>query len=276
MLRLFKDTVHIGLYADRIVLVRVSGGLRKRSTEQASLPVVGSADAAPGSSALDVLQQLLQEPRWHAADARVQISNALVYYTTVPANENLMGAADEIALAQLKFRQMHGIGGNACEVRLGNVMSGQDQIAAALDSGLVQRLRQILQTANLRLCSLEPLLMSAYNRVRHQLKQTDFWFALAEPGLLMLARCQGGNWVSLAASSLHEPLSMALPAQLREAKLMGGDFSNAQRVYLVTQGVDSTGCASGPELDLVKLTESKKLDPIAAAQVRGLAMGAAR
>lgn len=274
MLRLFKDTVHIGLYTDRIVLVRVSGGLHRRSTQQASAPVTENGHAAPGSAALDVLAQMLQEPLWQDADARVQVSNALVYYTTVPASEALMGAADEIALAQLKFRQMHGLGSSTCEVRLGNLMSGHDQIAAALDSGMVQRLRQILQSAKLTMRSLEPLLMSAFNRVRHQLKGDDFWFALAEPGLLMLGRWRQGHWVSLSASSLHEPLSVGLPAQLLEARLMGGDPSDTRRVYLLTQGVDSTGCASGPDLDLVNLTESKKPDPIATAYELGFALEA--
>jgi hypothetical protein len=271
---LFRDTLHIGLYADRVVLVRVSGGLRARSTEQITERVPAGGHAASAAAILDVLQQLLKEPRWQGADAQVQLSNALVYYALVPASAQLLGAADEIALAQLKFRQMHGAGGAACEVRLGNLLSGQDQIAAALDSGFVERLRQLLLVADLRLCSLEPLLMRAFNRVRRQLAGDDFWFALAEPGLLMLARRQGGNWVSLAATALHEPLARSLPAQLQEARLMGAAGPDVSRVYLYAPGMDCTGCESRPDMDLVKLTDRKNLDPLTAAQARGFALEA--
>ena len=273
MLRLFRDTLHIGLYADRIVLVRVAGGLSRR-TEHTTVRVSGGAPVASAAAILDLLQQLLKEPRWQGADARVQLSNALVYYAIVPASAQLLGAADEVALAQLKFRQMLGAGGAACEVRLGNLLSGADQIAAALDTAFVERLRHLLQAADVRLCALEPLLMRAFNRVRRQLAGDDFWFALAEPGLLLLAHRQGGNWVSLAASALQEPLAHLLPAQLQEARLMGGASADVQRVYVYAPGVDCSGCVSGPGMDLVQLTDLRRPDPLTAAQTRGAALEA--
>ena len=79
MLRLFRDTLHIGLYADRVVLVRASGGLRARRTVQETETVLSAEHATSAAATLDRLQQLLQEPRWQGADARVQVSNALVH-----------------------------------------------------------------------------------------------------------------------------------------------------------------------------------------------------
>ena len=270
MLRLFRDTLHIGLYADRVVLVREPGVLGGRGREQHSGQVLPNALA--GAAPLDALQQLLQEPRWRGADARVQLSNALVYYAVVPASAHLMGAGDEVALAYLKFRQMQGAGSAACDVRLGNLLSGRDQIAAAMESGFVQRLRHILQEADVRLSSLEPFLMQAFNRVRRQLVGADFWFALAEPGLLVLARCQGGNWVSLAANALNGPLARELPVQLQEARLMSTALSDARRVYLYAPGMDSAGCELGPDLELVRVADSKKSNPITSVQADGLAL----
>jgi len=270
---LFRDTLHIGLYADRIVLVRVSGGLRARSIAQKIQPVVPGAQATSAASTLDTLQQMLQEPLWHGADARVQISNTLVHYAIVPASSMLLGAADEIALAQLKFRQIHGSNGTEWDIRLGNLLSGQDQIAAALENGFAPRLRQILKQADLRLCALEPLLMRAFNRIRRQLVGSDYWLALAEPGLLMLARLQDGHWVSLAAAPMHEPLAQALPAQLGEARLMAGAPSAAERVYLYAPGLDDAGCRAGPDIELVKLADTKKSDPLAVAQSLGFDFG---
>ena len=272
MLRLFRDTLHIGLYADRVVLVRVSGGLGARSSQQKTESVMTGADAASGASTLDVLQQLLQEPRWHGADARVQVSNALVHYAIVPSSAMLLSAADELALAQLKFRQMHGGSDTEWDIRLGNLLAGQDQIAAALESAFVPRLRQILKQSDLRLCSLEPLLMRAFNRVRRQLVGSDYWLALAEPGLLMLARLQGGHWVSLDAVPMNAPLARVLPTQLGEARLMVGTPSEASRVYLYAPGMDCAGCHSGPDMDLVNLSGTRKLDPLALAQTLGLGL----
>jgi len=272
VLRLFRDTLHIGLFVDRVVLVRVSGGLRARSTAQKTETVLSADDATSAAATLDLLQHLLQESRWQGADARVQVSNALVHYAIVPASDMLLSAADEMALAQLKFRQMHGGSDTEWDIRLGNLLSGQDQIAAALENGFVQRLREILKEADSRLCSLEPLLMSTFNRIRRQLVGADFWFALAEPGLLMLARLQGANWVSLAAVTMDEPLAWVLPTQLAEARLMAGSPSQAARVYLYAPGVDCAGCHAGPDRELVDLCDSKNLDPLAGAQALGLGL----
>ena len=272
MLRLFKDTLHIGLYADRVVLARVSGGFGARSTQQKTEWVLQVADIAPGTAALDLLQQMLQEAHWHGADVRVQLSNSLVYYAIVPASPHLLGAAEEIALARLKLRQMHGGSDTDWDIRLGNLLSGQDQIAAALENGFVQRLRQILKQADLRLCSLEPLLMSTFNRVQRQLVGSDYWLALAEPGLLMLARLQGGNWVSLATVTMNEPLARVLLTQLGEARLMDGTTSEASRVYLYAPGFDCAGCHAGPDIELVNLSDTKKLDPLGVAQTLSFGM----
>ncbi|TSA07130.1 MAG: hypothetical protein D4R79_18155, partial [Comamonadaceae bacterium] len=61
---MFRDTLHIGLFADRVVLVRVSGGLRARSTAQTTETVLSADHATSAAATLDRLQQLLQEPRW--------------------------------------------------------------------------------------------------------------------------------------------------------------------------------------------------------------------
>jgi len=270
VLRLFRDTLHIGLYADRIVLVRERGLLGRGSRQQHTERVL--PNALPGNAALDALQRLLQEPRWRGADARVQLSNSLVYYAIVPASAHLMSAGDEVALAFLKFRQMHGVGAAACDVRLGNLMSGQDQIAAAMESGFVQRLRHILQEADVQLAALEPFLMQAFNRVRRQLVGSDFWFALAEPGLLTLARCQSGSWVSLATSALAGPLARELPVQLQEARLMSGATSDTQRVYLYAPGMDCAGCEASPDLELLLVAEPSKTNPISAVPTDSLAL----
>jgi hypothetical protein len=264
--RLFKDTVHIGLHADRVLLARVGGGLSRRLLCRHEEPVASASGAAAAPAILAALEAALQDKRWHNARAQVLLSNALVRYAVIPASDHVFTVADETALAQLRFQQVHG-GAEEWEMRLGNMLSGRGQVAAALQRGFLQSLAQTLESARLRSSVIEPFLMRAFNRARRHIAERDFWFAQAEPGLLMLAHVQAGNWISLVAVPLDAPLSRVLPAQMREASLLAGNDGFARHVYLYAPGMDCSGCAAGADFELVDLAGLKAMRAEAADQV---------
>ncbi len=270
---LFKDTVHIGLHADRVLLVRIGGGFSRRQLFRHEQPVTSSSGGAATPAILAALETALQDKRWHDARARVLLSNALVRYALIPASDHVFTVADETALAQLRFQQVHG-SADEWEVRLGNMLSGRGQVAAALERGFLQSLAQILAPAQLRSSVIEPFLMRGLNRARPHIAERDFWFAQAEPGLLVLAHVRAGNWISLVAVPLDAPLSRVLPAQMREAKLLAGDGGFARHLYLYAPGMDCSGCASGADFELVDLAGLKAMRAEAADQVL-CTMGAA-
>lgn len=249
---LFRDTVDIGLHARRVVLARWSRGLSPRCVARHEQPVTGGEAALVAA-----LQECLQDARWHDADARVMVSNAQVRYCVVPHSPHLRGVADESALALHKFQQVHGAQASPLVVRLSNPLAGIDQLAAAIDESLIVEVRQLLPGARLRLRSFEPMLMRGFNLARRQIRDPEFWFAQAEPGLLLLARLRGGSWASVAAVPLAEPLGLALPAMLREARLMAGGRNFPRRLYLQASGVDGADCLQGCDVELVDLSQAR-------------------
>ena len=246
---LFKDTVVIELHPQRLVLTRWSRGIApRRAARHEQMLAAGEGALTAG------LQECLADPRWQDADARVQVSNAQVRYCIVPPSRHLRGMADECALALHKFQQVHGAQA-ALEVRLANPLSGKDQLAAAIDASLIADVRQLLRGARLRLRSFEPMLTQGFNQVRHQIRDKDFWFAQAEPGLLVLASLSGGRWLSVVAVPLAEPICTALPALLREARLMAGGRYFPRRLYLQAPGMDGRDCLAGSDVELVDLSQ---------------------
>lgn len=248
---LFKDTLNIALHAQRLVVTRWSRGLAPRCVASHEQLVAGGAAALVAA-----LQECLQDARWHDADARVMVSNALVRYCIVPHSPHLRGVADESALALHKFQQVHGAQAAAMAVRLSNPLAGIDQLAAAIDESLIAEIRLLLVGARLRLRSFEPMLMRGFNLARRQIRDPDFWFAQAEPGLLLLARLRGGSWASVVAVPLAEPLGLALPAMLRESRLMAGGKDFPRRLYLQASGIDGADCLRGSEVELVDLSQA--------------------
>jgi len=233
----------------------------------------GVADLASGGPVLDLLAERLKDSRWHGAMTRILVSNVLVRYAVIPAGSQLLEAEDEVALARLKFQQVHGGALADWEVRLGGLLSGKDQVAAAFERVWLDRLRAILGAARLRVRSIEPLLMRAFNRSRGRIKGSSFWFAHAEPDLLMLARVQDGNWVSLTGTQLQSPLARVLPAQVREARLLEGGSDSPRRIYLCAHGLDCDGIDPGADIELVDVAKSRLLRYTTAECSLGLALG---
>ena len=240
MSRLFPDTLVIELFADRVSLTRKRGLFGRQIAAAHTAPVLGSAGAV-GSATLETLQTLLADAKWQDARADIRLSNALVGYTMVPASKQLLGAADELALAQLKFQQMHGSGTAQWEVRLDNLLSGASQLAAALDRRFLEKLLEVLAAARLKPVSIQPLLMHHLNQVRRKVAGLDVWFAHVDPGLLTLCRLQQGRLASLSATALTEALPLTLEAQVMQATLLAGTEGFPQRLYVYCHDLSAAG-----------------------------------
>jgi len=243
--------VDIALHARRLVLTRWSRGVVPRCVARHELPV------GDGNDAMASLRDVLQDARWRDADARVLVSNVQVRYCVVPHSAHLRGVADETALALHLFQQVHGSQAASMAIRLSNPLAGKDQVAAAIDANLLDEVRELLQAAGLRLRLFEPMLMRGFNLARRRISDQDFWFAQAEPGVLLLARLRRGRWLSLAAVPLTEPLGLALPAMLREARLMAGGSDFPRRLYLQAIGMDGADALRGCDVELIDLSRTE-------------------
>jgi hypothetical protein len=95
------------------------------------------------------------------------------------------------------------------------------RIACAADKALLEALDEKLGAARVDLASVQPFLMSAFNRMRRRIGNAPCWLAIAEPGRLTLALLRGGAWRAIRSrridahwrASLHEILE-------REAALL--------------------------------------------------------
>ena len=251
MLRLFSHTVHVVVFADRVVLSRVGSGLARKVLHSEVLQVPAQPGLAPGAGALAALDAALHSPRWRDAEARVLVSNALVRYALLPANGQMLSPAEETSLASLRFEQALGAGAGPWDIRLSDPMTGRGQLAAALDRAFLLHLNACLEGGRLRAVSVEPFLMYVFNRSRQRLAGRDFWFANAEPGLLLLARIRNGQWESFTARAFEGALAPALAQGLREARLLARGSTFPRKLYLHATGLDSSRLLHEADLEII-------------------------
>lgn len=204
MSRLFPDRLLVSLAPQGMALLRMSGGLRPRVLQSAARgcdPEFGSARWHGALAALRAAAGPLQNER---LDATVVLSNHFVRYALVPWSEELDGAEEELAFARHVFANTYGERAKTWEIRLSEDAPGAPRLASALEPALLEELRDCFsETGRIRLASVQPFLMSAFNLWRRRLGSDSDWLLVGEPGRACLARFAKGRWAAARNARLN-------------------------------------------------------------------------
>jgi hypothetical protein len=146
-------------------------------------------DREPWRGALEALRQRIATLR-NRTEVCVVLSNHFVRYALVPPQDGGATADEELALARFHFSRIHGERAKSWEVRL----SGE--IACAIDTALLSELKGI-SSKNVKIVSVQPYLMHAYNQWRPRIPGEGAWLVLAEPERVCLARLSARGWASV-------------------------------------------------------------------------------
>lgn len=199
----WRKRVRIALRPDGVTLALLAHGLRPRPADVIHAPCTpagGGAWRAPLAAA----DEALAAAPWPAAPATVIVSNHFVRYVLVPWSARLVEEAEQLALAQHCFSEIHGSAALEWALMLAQARAGTPRLAAAVDRELLAELDAFCARRRLRLKSVQPYFAAAFNGVRRQIGVRDFWFVAAEPGRLCLARAAGGRWVAIRSRRVGE------------------------------------------------------------------------
>lgn len=193
---LSRSRVLISLEPAAVHAVQLAGAVRRRATAR-HFAAVEPHGGKPWEAAANALQANLGAWKLQGA-ATVVLSSAFVRYAVVPHAENLSEEAERHALARAHFERIHGERAQGWQVRIAGC------VGIAVDAELVESLRASVSGAGLRLASIQPYLMSAFNRARGRVPERGAWIALAEAERVCVALLDGTRWVGV--SVLRESL----------------------------------------------------------------------
>jgi hypothetical protein len=253
---LWRDEVRIALAPERVVLARVARGLRPKLIASEVVPCV-AAEARDWRTCIDVLRQTLEAPRWHSAAATVILSNHFVRYALVPWSEHLVTDAEKAAWVRHHFEELYDAPAAPLEYRWSDEQPGQPCVASAVDAEFLNRLRTTLEAASLRLQSLQPYLMAAINRWRHELGKGPVWLVLPESGRLCVAALADGAWRSITSKSTGAQWQAELPLLLERQLALSAD-DEAPSILLYWPETSAVGLGALSNLPL-RLLEPRNL-----------------
>jgi hypothetical protein len=231
-----RDELRIVLCRDQVQLVRIGRELTLQGRQDQVLDkkiYPYDADAVPRfDNVVRVLELALSELPKKPAHAQVILSNHFVRYTMVPWSDKLSNETEELAYAKHCFNQLYGATAQPWELRLHQDFAGSPQLASAIDGELLQALRAVFVRAQVKLKSVQPQLMTAYNNCQEQLRNQNAWFVLFNQGNLCLGLVQQGHWNSVRTLKVGSDWLARLPEILDREAYLSELNTTSDRIFL--------------------------------------------
>ncbi|MBS0579508.1 MAG: hypothetical protein JSR36_09610 [Proteobacteria bacterium] len=146
-------------------------------------PVVGSAD------------ELLSQPQWAGAPCiRVVVADWWARYAIVPWVDTLASASERLAHARALLAASYGEAVSRWDVQVSDAPPGIPRVACTMSAELIAAVRELCVRHSVRLVSLQPQMIVAYEASRQQLPETGAWFVSLGDGMLTAVRLTQRHW----------------------------------------------------------------------------------
>jgi hypothetical protein len=140
------------------------------------------------------LEVCLQDAQWHGANARLVIADHWARYAIVPWSDALSSEAERLEHARVCMSNAYGDVVAQWTVTISEAPPGAAQVACAIPTALLQRLHALLASKSLRVKSVQPQLIAAFNGWRGSLSSAGGWFVTVDEGSLAAAHFSQHHW----------------------------------------------------------------------------------
>jgi hypothetical protein len=192
----------------KIALARRTRGIKPRLESATEIAVAGHfGDFGPS---LARLADVLAEPTWQDAVARVIVADAWARYGIIPWPNLRLDDDGRLRHARYVLAENYGDAVSDWNVSLADTPPGRAYVACAMPSPLKSGLEEVLASARLKLVSLRPQLIVSFNAWRHCLPPDNAWFVCLDEGSLAAVHLSRGAWDRVHLARLSQDWAIEL------------------------------------------------------------------
>jgi hypothetical protein len=186
-----------------------------------------SAVDAPGwAGALKALGGLLSEGALRGR-AVITLSHHFAHVHCLPSPPLLLKPAEMQGWIVDYLDRQYGELGRDWQLAWQDAAPGRPFLASSIAAALLAELQETMRRAGLKAGRIQPWFAAAWNRNHRQFGKGPGWFALLEPGRLMLASLAGGDVRSLRSVSVQGDPVAPLADLMRRESLLAGNAPDA-------------------------------------------------
>lgn len=200
---LWPNRLQLAISAKGVSVVALSTSVEKNKLNQAFVATVqkdNTADWQSASASLETLLSALQaKPNTNLS---IVLSSDFVRIQLLPAQKISMNSAEKLAYAAAAYKDIYGSEMDSWIIKSHETGFNQASIVAALDKRLLEKLLQVAQQHHIKLVSVQPYLMAAYNSCKAQLGKLSGYFVVVEDSKILLLDMQKGQVQNLQMSAI--------------------------------------------------------------------------
>jgi hypothetical protein len=227
---LWRDEVGLYVAPRRIVLSRMKRGIRPVNAAERNC-VVESGDTNHWEPALETLEACLEDSTWHHATGRLIIANHWARYAMVPWSDALTDQEERLQHARYCLGKTYGDVVTQWTVTLNEAPPGVPQVACAIPTDLLEGILRLTQPRGLRVKSVQPQLIAAFNGWRARLPKGGAWFVTLEEGSLAAAHFTANGWDRVRAVRIGSDWEVELK-RLQTFGRLASETAAEGRVYV--------------------------------------------
>lgn len=225
----------VTLSIDSVAVNSRQGGLPvlpSRVLEQKPIAIIKTANELPWQLAIHKLESLLQSMQVkRKTQLQVVLSSDFVRYLILPGQTIAMNTAEKSAYAIATYRDVYGAVVDGWHIKLHDAAPNQSTIAVAVDEKLLAILKQVSLKHQLKLNSVQPYLMSAFNTLNHQLSNINGYLVALKSGRLLLISLRQGQCQNLRTIMVDVDWQTELKHLLMRESLLGDTSGREVLVY---------------------------------------------
>lgn len=190
---LWRDEIGLFVAPTRIVLARMKRGIQPVNVAERNI-IVATRETHSWEAAIDALEVCLEDSAWHGANVRMIIADHWARYSIVPWSDALSDEAERVQHARLCMANTFGDVVSQWTVTVSDAPPGSSQVACAIPTALLDRIRPVIESHDLKIKSVQPQLIAAFNGWRDKLPRGDAWFVALDAGSLAAAHFTSTEW----------------------------------------------------------------------------------
>lgn len=215
----WRDPLNVWLAPGEVTVLRRHFGFRGFGEQMRVLRPEPALQPPAWRNAVDTLARSLESSPGRSGRARIVLSNHFVRYVVARWREDLQSASERQAFVHHCFRETYGHAADEWTLREAGEDHGKPSLACAIDAALLDALRDALKRVHMRMASVQPLFMVAFNRHRRAIGDSGCFFVY-EKGRLCSACFNESEWRSVSNTRVEGPEQLAV-AMEREMVLHG-------------------------------------------------------
>jgi hypothetical protein len=216
------DDVGISVTCDHVTGVRLARGWSRVVKEQCRVACESIIGERTWKPAIGALRLVLETLNVSSGNASVVLSNRFVRYAIVPWQKQVSGADMEVGFARHCFRQIYGTASDRWEVRVSPGAFGHPRVASGVDQDLLDELRGAFAHTDLKIRSIQPYLMAAFNKWRSKLDNRACLFVVAEEQFYTCMVLVRGHCEAVHTGAFSGALNDSLPMILDREFMRSG------------------------------------------------------